>query len=100
MFTSGLPMDRMYQSFPSAHTATATGLAIACAKLYPRASWFFVLLVCLCGLQRLESSAHFLSDVLAGAALGVTSALFWELPSLQRWFDRWESTKSIADEVK
>lgn len=57
------------QSFPSAHAATAAGLAIGLAALYPRGRWIFLALAILAGLQRLEAQAHFASDVLAGAAL-------------------------------
>ena len=57
-------------SFPSAHTATAVGLAIVLSELYPRGRRYFFLLACLAGLQRIVSSAHFPSDVLAGAAVG------------------------------
>ena len=58
------------QSFPSAHTATAVGLAIGLTVLYPRGRWLFAMLAVLAGLQRIHSQSHFLSDVLAGAALG------------------------------
>jgi undecaprenyl-diphosphatase len=65
------------QSFPSAHAATATGLAIGLATLYPRGRWLFLAFAGLAGLQRIEAAAHFSSDVLAGAALGclVSAAL-------------------------
>jgi membrane-associated phospholipid phosphatase len=58
------------QSFPSAHTATAVGLAVMLASLYPRGRWFFFLLAALVGLQRVFCSAHFPSDVFAGATVG------------------------------
>jgi membrane-associated phospholipid phosphatase len=58
------------QSFPSAHAATAAGLAAALAGLYPRGRWLFAGFAVLAGTQRIEAQAHFLSDVLAGAALG------------------------------
>lgn len=58
------------QSFPSAHTATAVGLAVALAWLYPRGRWLFVFLVVLVACQRVEAGAHYLSDTLAGAAVG------------------------------
>jgi membrane-associated phospholipid phosphatase len=57
------------QSFPSAHTATAVGLALAVA--YPRGRGVFALLAVLVGLQRVLAQAHFPSDVLFGAALAV-----------------------------
>jgi membrane-associated phospholipid phosphatase len=58
------------QSFPSAHTATAVGMAVALAWLYPRGRWLFALLVVLVACQRVEVKAHYLSDTLAGAAVG------------------------------
>ncbi len=58
------------QSFPSSHTATAVGLAVMLGTLYPQGRWFFSMLAVLVGLQRIVSSAHFPSDVFAGAAVG------------------------------
>jgi membrane-associated phospholipid phosphatase len=59
------------QSFPSAHTATAAGLAVALATLYPRGRWLFATFAVLAGCQRIESGAHFPSDALWGAAVGL-----------------------------
>jgi membrane-associated phospholipid phosphatase len=73
------------QSFPSAHTATAVGLAIALICVYPAGRWMFGVLPLLVAYQRMDSGAHFLSDVLCGAAVAclvATAAL-----SL-RWFDQ------------
>jgi len=58
------------QSFPSAHTATAVGLALILTALYPRGKWFFAIMAGLVGMQRIASSAHFPSDVFAGATIG------------------------------
>lgn len=58
------------QSFPSAHTGTAVGLAVALAAFYPRGRLWFGVLALLVGLQRIETSAHYPSDVCAGAAIG------------------------------
>jgi len=58
------------QSFPSAHTATAFGFAVALAAIYPRGRWWFFTLATLVGFHRVQSSAHFPSDVFAGAAVG------------------------------
>jgi hypothetical protein len=58
------------QSFPSAHTATAVGLAVMLSHLYPRGRWYFGILAFLVAAQRVVSSAHFPSDVCAGAAIG------------------------------
>jgi len=57
------------QSFPSAHAATAVGLAIGLSRFYPRGRWLFAIFAALAMLQRLEADAHYLSDVFAGAAL-------------------------------
>lgn len=80
------------QSFPSAHTAAAAGLAVALTWLYPQGRWLFAFLAVLVGCQRIVSRAHFPSDVLIGAAAGCLAAMFFlylgKLPGL---FDRWES---------
>jgi membrane-associated phospholipid phosphatase len=66
----GREYSHALQSFPSAHAATAAGLAVALATLYPRGRWLFCMFALLACIQRLEAQAHFTSDVLAGAALG------------------------------
>lgn len=58
------------QSFPSAHTATAVGLAVMLCAAYPRGRWWFATLAVLVGVHRIECSAHYPSDVCVGAALG------------------------------
>jgi membrane-associated phospholipid phosphatase len=70
----GRPYTSDVQSFPSGHAAAAAGLAIGLACLYPRGRWWFACLAALAGLQRLAAEAHYLSDVLAGAALGCLAA--------------------------
>lgn len=79
------------QSFPSAHTATAVGLAAALIWLYPQGRFLFTLLAVLVGCQRIVSGAHYLSDVLVGAAIGcLISMLFLHVGLLPGCFDRWE----------
>lgn len=63
--------EYMFQSFPSAHAATVAGLAMGMAWLFPRGRKLFVLIAILASIQRVTASAHWTSDVLAGAALGV-----------------------------
>ena len=73
------------QSFPSAHTATGVGLAIALICVYPAARGLFLVLPLLVAFQRVDSGAHFLSDVLCGAAVGcIVGALALRF----RWLDR------------
>lgn len=58
------------QSFPSAHTATAMAFAVALSVAYPRGRWWFYTLAALVGMHRVEVTAHYPSDVCAGAILG------------------------------
>jgi membrane-associated phospholipid phosphatase len=69
-------------SFPSAHTATATGLAVVLTAMYPQGRWLFFGLATLTGLQRIESSAHFPSDVCFGAVAGWVTG--WGVLELRR----------------
>lgn len=80
------------QSFPSGHTATAVGLAIGMAWLYPRGRWLFAAFALLVACNRLEEKAHFASDVLVGAAIGsFTGLLCLNIGKVARHFDFWES---------
>lgn len=63
-------------SFPSGHAATAAGLAAALSWKYPRGRWFFAAMAMAAAAQRVASSAHYPSDVLLGAALGLVGAAF------------------------
>jgi membrane-associated phospholipid phosphatase len=79
------------QGFPSAHMATAVGLAIGLAWLYPRGHWFFVFLAVSAGGERVVSGNHFVSDVAWGAAVGAFCAIgVLEGGLLAPWFDRFE----------
>jgi membrane-associated phospholipid phosphatase len=61
-------------SFPSGHSAVAAGFAAAMASRYPHATWFFSAVALGAIAQRLVSSAHYPSDVLCGAAIGLVGA--------------------------
>jgi membrane-associated phospholipid phosphatase len=78
-------------SFPSAHVATAVGFAFALSYYFPRGRYVFVSLVCLVLVQRLQTGAHFVSDTLVGAALGLGPAfLFFKVRKVADWFDQFE----------
>ena len=62
------------QSFPSAHTATVFGLAIGLSWAFPRGKYLFILIATLASIQRVVEYAHWPSDVLAGAAVGILCA--------------------------
>ncbi len=93
-FGGWLPLtsaDSAGQSFPSAHTATAVGLAVGLMWLYPHGRRTFVVLAALVACQRIESGAHYLSDVLCGAAVGCIVASAWlHFGLLPDWMDRLE----------
>ncbi len=63
-----------HQSFPSAHTAFAVSFALMLGEMFPVARRWFLCLAGLVAMQRVFSCAHFPSDVLAGAAIGVVTA--------------------------
>ena len=69
-----LDFESGMQSFPSAHATTAAALAVALGWLYPRGRVAFALIAALACFQRMASQAHYMSDVLAGAALGTFAA--------------------------
>jgi membrane-associated phospholipid phosphatase len=79
------------QSFPSAHTATAVGMAVILSRLYPRGRGLFVALAVLVACQRVQGGAHYLSDALAGAAVGcLVGAACLHRGLLGAWFERYE----------
>jgi membrane-associated phospholipid phosphatase len=59
------------QSFPSAHAATAFGLAVGLSFVFPKGRFYFYMLAMFACLQRVVDRVHFPSDVLWGAALGM-----------------------------
>jgi membrane-associated phospholipid phosphatase len=84
-----------WQSFPSGHTATAVGLALALSSLYPRGRALFATLAVLVASQRVVNDMHYVSDVLAATAVAwlTTTAMFRYRPIADR-FDRFERNAS------
>jgi undecaprenyl-diphosphatase len=60
---------------PSSHALVAFAGAAAVARLFPRAAPVWYALAVGCGITRLLAGAHFLSDVVVGAIIGVTVAV-------------------------
>jgi membrane-associated phospholipid phosphatase len=91
-FGQWLPLGKVasgLQSFPSGHMATAFGLTAALIWLYPRGRWVFAFFALLAGCQRMSSQAHFLSDVVWGAAAGCTVAVLFLPTGLLAWQFDW-----------
>lgn len=75
-------------SFPSGHTATAFSLAMVISKLYPKYAligWAIALAV---GISRVMVSMHYVSDVIAGAMVGVVSVHLLVIYWSPKWFVR------------
>lgn len=68
-------------SMPSSHTSAACALACVLARLYPRLIPLMVLLAALVGTARVVLGAHYPSDVIVGATLGVCIAAMVPLSS-------------------
>lgn len=58
-------------AFPSGHACTAFAAATAAAILLPKWRWAFYACAALVGAERVAENAHYVSDVVAGAALGI-----------------------------
>lgn len=65
-----------YTSFPSGHTAVIFALAAAVALIWRRLAWPSFALATLVGLSRILIGAHWPSDVLAGAWVGIAWTLW------------------------
>jgi undecaprenyl-diphosphatase len=62
-------------SFPSDHAAGAFAIAVALLIFWRRAGWLAVAFAALLGFSRIYTGEHYVSDVLAGAAIGTAAAL-------------------------
>jgi undecaprenyl-diphosphatase len=82
-----------FASFPSGHTATSVAAAVVLTALFPKGRWFFLAFALVIGLSRIVLDAHYVSDVVAGAAVGGAIAL--------KMLDRmnksgWTGVRSVA----
>ena len=68
-----LPPDKY--SFPSGHTITAFGIAISVGLFYPQLQAPLLAVALLIALSRIILGMHFLSDVIAGTAIGILLGL-------------------------
>jgi len=76
-----------FASFPSAHAAAAFVMTAVLSRAYPRGRGVFFAAAILCAASRVLDLEHYLSDVLAGAGLGVL---------LGALFCRWRPARDLA----
>ena len=67
--------DASTRAFPSGNMATATALTVGLWFVLPRGRWLFGLICVGTAMQRLACGSHFPSDILGGAAFGLTWAI-------------------------
>jgi len=76
-----LSWNSAYASLPSGHTAAAFSALVAIGSLFPRLRpllWVYAVTI---AMSRVIIAAHFLSDVIAGAAVGAFGAVL-----VRQWF--------------
>lgn len=61
-------------SFPSGHTAAAVGFTAAVLPTWPAAGLVCAVPAAMVAVERVQSGAHYPSDVVAGAAIGLAGA--------------------------
>ena len=76
--THGFFHDALH-SFPSGHTAAACAMAWCLSRMYPNGRFVFWGFAAMVAAQRLFAQAHYLSDTIAGAMVGVLVAMLVNL---------------------
>lgn len=70
-----------YASLPSGHTTTAFAILVAFSTIWPRGRPYFLIYALLIAASRVVVTAHYPTDVAAGALVGTVGALL-----VRRWF--------------
>jgi membrane-associated phospholipid phosphatase len=72
------PLSSRGFGFPSSHVVVAFGAAAILSRMFPRGRIVWYAAAVGCAVSRLLAHAHYLSDVVAGAIIGVgVAALLW-----------------------
>jgi len=79
-----LGTEHLYYSLPSGHSATAFSLAIGAALFFPRFALALFGAAFLIAFSRIAISAHYLSDTVAGAYIGVVFALWLKRKMIEK----------------
>ena len=70
-----MALNSTYASMPSGHAVSAFAMAVSLGWMAPRLRWPLLVLALLIAISRVVISAHYPSDVIAGAGLGVFCAV-------------------------
>jgi membrane-associated phospholipid phosphatase len=85
--------------FPSSHAVVAFAAAAILSAMFPRAKWVWYAAAVGCGVSRLLAHAHYLSDVVAAAAIGIgVAALLWRFAPLPSQADRLYACGGVINE--
>ncbi len=94
-FAEGVKIHTAH-SFPSGHTATTFAIAIMLTYFFKKPAYavLFFLLAVIAGFSRVYLMQHFFEDVLAGASVGIFSALV-VIFLVRKFLPEWESRKGL-----
>jgi len=65
-----------YASFPSGHATTIFSMFVFMSVMLPKYKYLWLLCAVAVGIARLFADDHFLSDIVGGALLGITSSMY------------------------
>lgn len=94
-FAEGVKIHTAH-SFPSGHTATAFAIAVMLTYFLKKPVYavLFFLLAAIAGFSRVYLMQHFFEDVLAGATVGIFSAVA-VIFLVRKFLPEWESRKGL-----
>lgn len=73
----GVPFSKNFDSFPSSHTLAAFAVAATLSIIAPAWRWPAFAVAALVAMSRLVTLDHYVSDVIAAAAISITAAHVW-----------------------
>lgn len=71
LFFQPMTFDHHFQSFPSGHSQTLFTIACLISFIFPKSTWWIMLVALYLAFTRAFTLAHFVSDVWAGSLLGI-----------------------------
>lgn len=87
----GLIMSEQSRSFPSGDASLAFAMALSLSWAVPPLRWLWWTMAIIVGLERMAALAHYPSDIVGGAIVGICSAL------LARWIVNRLVTRRTTD---